>query len=66
MTPHDPATCKWCNLSDNRNAKLNALIRAQHPESIVPATPGWLCVKCGRSYAPFVSDCMVCNAQVRP
>lgn len=64
MTLHAAATCEVCRsfTADQREAHRDFLRMLRG----VPATPGWLCVKCGRSYAPFVSDCMVCNAQVRP
>jgi hypothetical protein len=74
----DPAgliqdTCRFC-LHGRKSCQcdtpplrdFNAALRATDPRWACVPTPGWLCVKCGRSYAPFQHECTACNAQVQP
>ena len=36
------------------------------PATFTPHTPsGWTCAKCGRSFAPCVTECKPCNDQIK-
>lgn len=63
---HDPATCEVCQALDED--VLNALKRTHAPapmNRVGSAYSGWVCVKCGRSYAPHERECAKCNAEVQ-
>lgn len=48
-----------CNASQQHRAFVASLqVGRSGPPSI-----GWLCIRCGRSYAPFVAGCETCNRQ---